>query len=63
MAAALTPTKKSPGRPRGARHASVTVWLPVSQTDRLIALARRHDRTVSATVRRAFVLALRDREP
>ena len=53
------PVKKR-GRPRVAEsHAGVTVWLPASAHDKLIALAKREEQSISATVRELLILRLK----
>ena len=47
------------GRPRVAPSGTVSTWMPVSYHERLIALARAQDVSVSALVRQLVVLQIR----
>jgi len=56
-------TKRPPGRPLGstkvtAPSASVSVWLPAADHDRLIALAKKEEQSISKTVRQLLNLKL-----
>lgn len=47
------------GRPRVEEsRASVSTWLPAGAHDRLIALAKREEQSISATIRRLLILRL-----
>lgn len=47
------------GRPKAKEQGStVCVWLPASAHDRLIALAKREEQSISATVRQLLKLRL-----
>lgn len=47
------------GRPRVSEpRASVSTWLPATAHDQLIALAKREERSISATIRRLLILNL-----
>lgn len=49
------------GRPRAIEeHSKLSTWVPAAQHDRLIAIARARDVSVSSLVKRAVVLFLRD---
>lgn len=59
-AAVPDPPAKRPGRPANPEPGSrVTVWLTTRQHDRLIALARQRDLSVSATTRQLLVNRLK----
>lgn len=56
-------SKRPPGRPPGSTRvleprASVSVWLPASAHDRLIALAKKEEQSISKTVRELLKLKL-----
>jgi hypothetical protein len=56
-------TKRPPGRPPGSTRvleprATVSVWLPASAHDRLIALAKKEEQSISKTVRELLKLKL-----
>ena len=47
------------GRPRLAEpRSTVSVWLPASAHDRLIALAKREEQSLSATIRQLLTIRL-----
>ena len=49
------------GRPRvSERRSSVSTWLPAGAHDRLIALAKAEERSISSLVRHFVVLQLRE---
>ena len=51
--------KRAPGRPKVLEpRASVSVWLPVSAHDRIMALAKKEERSISATVRALLQIRL-----
>ena len=55
--------KRPPGRPPGSTKVlesstSVSVWLPASCHDRLIALAKREEQSLSKTIRQLLTLKL-----
>ncbi len=51
--------KRAPGRPRVQEsRASVSVWLPASAHDRLIALAKKEEQSISATIRQILKIRL-----
>lgn len=53
------PRGRQGGRPRvDEPRASVSTWLPAGAHDRLIALAKREEQSISATVRRLLILRL-----
>lgn len=55
------PPRRPRGRPRVAEPGrSVSVWLPVSQCDRLIKLAVKRDASVADTLRRLLVKSLHE---
>jgi hypothetical protein len=49
--------------PAAERSQAVSVWLPIAQVDRLCALARRHDVSLSGAARLAIRKLLREDEP
>jgi hypothetical protein len=62
---ASVPEGRPRGRPRGTGRswvteprATVSTWLPAGAHDKLIALAKREDRSVSETVKRLIILRL-----
>lgn len=51
--------KRGPGRPRACEpRSTVSVWLPASAHDRLIELAKRHEMSISATIRQLLIIRL-----
>jgi len=62
MSVPTPPPKRPPGRPRSAVPGStVSTWVPASDHDKLVALARRRDTSVSEMLRRVIVFVLRDK--
>jgi hypothetical protein len=56
----VVPVQRSRGRPRvDEPMTTVCTWLPASQHDRLIEIAKQQERSVSAVVREFLVLRLR----
>jgi hypothetical protein len=56
--------KRPPGRPPGSTKitepsSSVSVWLPASAHDRLIALAKKEEQSISKTIRQLLKLSRR----
>lgn len=49
---------KTRGRPRAGTHAAVSVWLPNSEYDRILKIAKAQDRSVSAVAGALLRLAL-----
>lgn len=53
-------TPRPRGRPRvDEPRSTVSTWLPAHAHDRLIELAKRHEQSISATVRQLLILRLR----
>jgi hypothetical protein len=53
-------TKARGGRPRVSdRHAPVSTWLPTDTYEQLLALAKRRETSLSATVRALLIFRLR----
>lgn len=58
------PSEDRPTKPRGRPRveepgSTVSVWLPIGAHDRLIELAKREDKSISATARQILILRLK----